>query len=191
MERRADVGYSVSVTTRRPRATEQDGRDYYFWNEADFLRAKERGDFAESATVHGNLYGTLRSEVERVLSSGRHVVMDIDVQGARQLMNSLASPVSVFVLPPSARSLIDRLGGRGSESSETMQVRMRNAVDELLGVGRYDYVVVNDDLNTAVAAVEAIIDAEAHRRERHDGLEARIKELVDGLHQRLAGSNGS
>lgn len=190
LETRSDVGYSVSVTTRPPRQGEVDGRDYHFWGEADFQRGVSDGEFAEWAPVHGNLYGTLRREIESLLASGRHAIMDIDVQGARQLVNNLSGVVSIFVLPPSARALIDRLGGRRSENEASFRLRLGNAMSELLGIGRYDYVVVNEDLNMAAVAIGAIIDAESLRRERVDGLEFRINELVSGL-QRELGPSGS
>ena len=186
LETRDDVGYSISVTTRAPRAGEVDGRDYYFWTEQAFLEARDREEFAEWASVHGKFYGTLRSEVDRVLSSGRHVILDIDVQGAGQLVRALPQSVSVFVLPPSAQVLAARLGGRKSEDPESFRLRLLNAVEELLGIGQYDYVVVNDDLERAAAAVGRIIDAEAMRRTRIDGLDSRIGELVAGLRRDMS-----
>ena len=102
LERRPDVGYSVSCTTRQPRPGEQNGKDYYFLSVDEFEARRSRDEFAESATVHGNLYGTLRQEVEQVLSLGRHVIMDIDVQGARQFRAAYPESVLVFLLPPSA-----------------------------------------------------------------------------------------
>jgi guanylate kinase len=100
MEIRGDVGYSVSCTTRTPRADEVEGQDYYFLTTGEFLARQQRGEFAESAEVHGNLYGTLRSEVERVLRTGQHVIMDIDVQGAMQFRSAFPASVFIYVLPP-------------------------------------------------------------------------------------------
>jgi len=102
LQNRTDLGYSVSCTTRAPRVGEAEGRDYYFLSRAEFERRRDAGDFAESAQVHGNMYGTLRSEVERVLGAGKHVVMDIDVQGAQQFTRVFPQSVTIFVLPPSA-----------------------------------------------------------------------------------------
>ena len=114
LERRSDVGYSVSCTTRAAREGEVDGRDYRFLGASEFVERRDAGEFAEWAEVHGHLYGTLRSEVERVLASGRHVLMDIDVQGARQFHVAFPDTVLVFVLPPSGEVLKSRLAGRKS-----------------------------------------------------------------------------
>ena len=181
MKLRPDVGYSVSCTTRLPRSGEVDGKDYYFLSIGEMLAARERGEFAESAEVHGKMYGTLRREVERVLGSGRHVLMDIDVQGARQFVKAFPRSVLVFVLPPSVDVLMTRLMARKSETPEALRVRLRSALNELQAIGSYDYVVVNDSLESAVAAVSSIIDAEAHRRDRKDGIEVQVNELVDEL----------
>ena len=110
---RKDVGYSVSCTTRPPRQGEAEGRDYYFLSVEKFKQRKKAREFAESATVHGHLYGTLRKEVDRVLASGRHVIMDIDVQGTRQFAGSFPDSVLIFILPPSPNALIDRLMSPG------------------------------------------------------------------------------
>jgi guanylate kinase len=146
LARRADVGYSISCTTRAPRNGEVDGKDYQFLTREAFLARRARGDFAESADVFGNLYGTLRSEVQRVFGEGRHVVMDIDVQGARQFVAAFPESVLVFLLPPSAEVLLARLTARNTESSDVLRRRLTAARDELRAVGGYHYVVVNDDL---------------------------------------------
>jgi guanylate kinase len=185
LERRADVGYSVSCTTRAPRAGEVDGRDYRFLTVEAFLAAQTAGEFAEWAEVHGHFYGTLRSEVARQLASGRHVLMDIDVQGARQFQEAFPDTVLIFVLPPSGEVLQARLMGRQSESRERLLVRMRNARDELAEVGRYRYVVVNDDLERAVAQVSAIIDAEGLRHDRVHALEEQVEALVAQLERQI------
>ena len=178
---RKDVGYSVSCTTRLPRAGEVDGKDYYFLSTGEMLAARERGDFAESAEVHGKMYGTLRREVERVLGAGKHVIMDIDVQGAQQFVTVFPQSVLVFVLPPSANVLMTRLMARKTESDQALRVRLASALKELQAVGSYQYMVVNDDLDGAVSAVSSIIDAETHRRDRKDGIGEQVKELVDEL----------
>ncbi|MEQ1691996.1 MAG: guanylate kinase [Gemmatimonas sp.] len=181
LERRPDLGYSVSCTTRPSREGEVDGRDYRFMTPHTFLAARDAGDFAEWAEVHGAYYGTLRSEVTRVLQSGRHVLMDIDVQGARQFHAAFPQTVLVFVLPPSGEVLKTRLAGRKSESRERLLVRLRNARDELGEVGRYHYVVVNDDLSRAVDQVSAIIDAEGLRHDRVHEVEAQVEALIAQL----------
>ena len=185
---RDDVGYSISCTTREPRTggdSEVHGRDYYFLTAAEFLERRARGEFAESAEVHGNLYGTLRSEVERVLGSGRHVVMDIDVQGAAQFKRAFPETVTIFVLPPSADVLLERLRARKTEDRRALAGRMISALEELRSVGDYQYVVVNDVVERAVARVSAVIDAEAVRRERLCALEADVTALVTELEREL------
>jgi len=185
LERRQDLGYSVSCTTRTPRDGEVDGRDYRFLSREAFEAAVTRGELAEWAEVHGNLYGTLRTEVERVLGAGRHVLMDIDVQGARQFHAAFPQTVLVFVLPPSGEVLKSRLTGRGSEDRSKLLVRLRNARAELSEVGRYHYVVVNDNLDRAVDQVSAIIDAEGLRHDRVHEIEAQVEGLIAQLEQEI------
>jgi guanylate kinase len=182
---RTDIGYSVSCTTRLPRSGEVDGKDYYFLSTGEMLAARERGEFAESAEVHGRMYGTLRREVERVLGSGRHVIMDIDVQGAQQFVKAFPRSVLVFVLPPSAEVLLTRLKARKTESREALQVRLASALKELQAIDSYDYVVTNDSLDHAVAAVSSIIDAETFRRDRIDGIGETVTGLVDELKREI------
>jgi guanylate kinase len=181
LERRNDVGYSVSCTTRAPRPREVDGRDYYFLTRDEFIRRRTAGDFAESAEVHGNLYGTLRSEVARVLEKGQHVIMDIDVQGARQIREAFPSSVTVFVLPPSGEVLLERLRKRKTESPQQLVSRLNSALQELRAVEEYEYVVVNDNLDQAVQRVGAILDAEVVSRERVLGLRQQVEQLIHRL----------
>ena len=185
LRRRPDLGYSVSCTTRAPRNGEQHGRDYYFMTRAEFLAERERGAFAESAEVHGNLYGTLRREVERVLSGGQHVVMDIDVQGARQFQRAFPQSVLVFVLPPSADVLLERLRKRQTETPAELAARLQSALQELQAIDGYEYVVVNDDLERAVQGVSAIVDAEVMKRERLRGLRHSVADLIDQLEKEI------
>jgi len=183
---RQDVGYSVSATTRPPRDGEVDGRDYHFRTPAAFRRGQAAGEFAESAEVHGHLYGTLRAEVERVLSEGRHVIMDIDVQGTKQFFAAFPESVLIFILPPSAEALVERLTARGTEDPKSLIRRLRSAKDELKAVDLYPYVVVNDRIDSAVAAISSIIDAEGVKRSRNRRpLAARIKELEDGIQRAI------
>jgi guanylate kinase len=181
MQRRRDLGYSVSCTTRRPRAGEVDGRDYHFLSERRFMDHRDRGDFAEWAVVHGNHYGTLKSEVGRVLAGGQHVLMDIDVQGAAQFAEAWPGAVLVFMLPPSVDVLLGRLRERNSEDGETLLARLRSAHAELQVVSGYHYVLVNDDLESTVARVSAIIDAEEVKRERIRALDAQLAGLIETL----------
>jgi guanylate kinase len=164
LEVRNDVGYSVSATTRAPRPGEVDGIAYHFLSTEQFERAVQNGEFAEYARVHGNMYGTLRREVERVVASNRNVVMDIDVQGAMQFSASFPDAVRIFVLPPSGETLVARLKDRGTEDSATIATRLRDAIGEIGVIGEFEYVVVNDELERAVAQVSCIIDAECLKR---------------------------
>ena len=186
MARRKDVGYSVSCTTRPPRDGEIDGRDYHFRSLQDFRRGQAAGEFAESAEVHGHLYGTLRSEVARVLSSGMHVIMDIDVQGAKQFSAAFPESVLIFILPPSAEALVERLAARGTEDPKSLIRRLRSAKDELKAIDLYPYVVVNDRIDSAVSAISGIIDAEGVKRSRNGALKVRIKDLEDGIQRAIA-----
>ena len=185
LRQRADLGYSVSCTTRSPRVGEVEGRDYYFLSLAEFERRRDAGEFAESAEVHGNMYGTLRSEIERVLGSGKHVVMDIDVQGAQQFTRVFPQSVTIFVLPPSAEVLLDRLRRRRTESKEQLAKRLQSALQELQAVELYEYVVTNDDLAKAVQRVSAIVDAEVVSRERVAGLRHQVSLLVRRLEEEI------
>jgi guanylate kinase len=183
---RSDLGYSVSCTTRAPRPGEVDGVDYHFLTEADFLQRVERNELAEHANVHGRLYGTLKSAVQTVLDSGRHVVMDIDVQGARQFAQAYPHSVLVFLLPPSVEVLVARLIGRNTEDRSMLRTRLQSALAELQDVDRYHYVVINDHLEAAIARVGAIIDAESVRRDRVPALDQQVQELVQRLEQELS-----
>jgi guanylate kinase len=185
LRRRTDLGYSVSCTTRSPRVGEVEGRDYYFLSVAEFERRRDAGEFAESAEVHGNMYGTLRSEIERVLGAGKHVVMDIDVQGAQQLTRVFPQSVTIFVLPPSAEVLLERLRGRRTESKEQLAKRLRSALQELQAVDLYQYVVTNDELAKAVQRVSAVVDAEVVSRERVAGLRHQVSLLVRRLEEEI------
>jgi guanylate kinase len=185
LERRNDVGYSVSCTTRQPRPGERNGFDYHFLTREQFLARRAAGEFAESAEVHGNLYGTLKGEIARVLAAGRHVVMDIDVQGARQMRQAFPDAVTIFVLPPSAEVLLERLKHRKTESPQQLVARLNSALHELQAVDEYEYVVVNDDLDDAVRRVGSIVDAEVVSRERVLGLRLQVEALIHRLHAEI------
>lgn len=189
LRRRPDLGYSVSCTTRSPRPGEVEGRDYYFLSRSDFLRKRQAGAFAESAEVHGNLYGTLKSEVERVFATGRHVVMDIDVQGANQLIRAFPQAVTIFVLPPSGDVLLERLRKRQTESTAELAARLMSALQELQAVEEYEYIIVNDDLEQAVQRVSSIIDAEVVSRERVADLRQQVADLIERLEQEIQNSS--
>lgn len=174
---RSDVGYSVSATTRPRRPGEKEGRDYHFLSRPEFERRIAAGEFLEYAAYAGHLYGTLRREVDRILAQGKHAVLDIEVEGARQLRKSFPEAVQVFVLPPSGDELVRRLQGRNTEDPAAVRRRLDHAAAELGAAGEYDYVIVNDDLTGAVARVSAILDAECQRVARQDGLTEFIAEL--------------
>jgi guanylate kinase len=182
---RKDLGYSVSCTTRPPRPGEVHGRDYHFLSVDDFRRGQKAGKFAESAEVHTHLYGTLRAEVDRVLKSGKHVIMDIDVQGAKQFAAAFPESVLIFILPPSSEILIDRLKARGTEDTKSLIRRFRSAKEELKAVDLYHYIVVNDRIDRAVAAISSIIDAEGLKLSRSEASESLIRELEDGIQRAI------
>ena len=183
--KRQDLGYSVSCTTRSPREGEIEGKDYYFLSRARFLEKRQQGEFAESAEVHGNLYGTLRSEVLRVLESGKHVLMDVDVQGAVQFTRVFPQSVTIFILPPSAEVLLERLKKRKTESAEQLASRLQSALQELQSVDEYEYVVVNDDLDSAIKRIGSIVDAEVFSRERVVGLRTQVALLIEQLEREI------
>jgi guanylate kinase len=185
LDQRDDLGYSVSCTTRNPRPGEVHGRDYHFWTKDEFESGRGSGKFAESANVHGHLYGTLRSEVERVLSSGKHVIMDIDVQGARQFAVAFPESVLIFIVPPSISSLVARLEARATEDRRSFARRLSDARDELNALDFYQYVVVNDDLDAAVRSVSSIIDAESLKRTRGGEVTDRVKKLLQDLEREI------
>jgi guanylate kinase len=182
---RDDVGYSVSCTTRPPREGEIEGRDYYFRSREQFEAGRKKGEFAESAEVHGDLYGTLRSEVDKVLKSGRHVVMDIDVQGTKQFKKVFPNSVLIFILPPSAEVLIERLKARKTESADSLIRRLRSAKEELKAVDLYPHLVVNDEVESAVNAISRIIDAEGVKSSRDREIEGNVAELMDGIQRAI------
>ncbi|WP_207264360.1 guanylate kinase [Desulfovibrio sp. Huiquan2017] len=151
-----DFGFSISYTTRAPRGTEQDGREYHFVSRDTFVAMRSRGAFCEWAEVHGNFYGTATKPVEEMLHRGRDVLFDIDVQGAKQLRKTFYKGTFVFLLPPSREELVRRLKGRGTDSEESIAKRLANASGELAQAEWFDYWVVNDDLNEAYSELKAV-----------------------------------
>jgi guanylate kinase len=186
IERNEDIVFSVSATTRPPRDYERRGVDYRFVSDVEFDRMIENGELLEWATVHGCRYGTPRSEVARGIEAGNTVVLDIDVQGARQVRRAFPEAVLIFVLPPSAAELGRRLEGRGSEAAAQRRVRLGTALGEVGAAAEFDYIVMNDDFETAFAALESIVRAERHSVRRAGGLggvvadlEADIRKLIE------------
>jgi guanylate kinase len=164
-----NLGYSVSFTTRSPRTGEIEGRHYFFVSVEDFNRMIERGEFLEWAVVHGNLYGTSLAQVERELETGRDIILEIDVQGAQSVRNQVSDAISIFILPPSFEVLKARLTARGSESADDLDLRLKNARDEVEHYREFQYVIINDDAERAAEQLAAIIHAERARRERQEG----------------------
>ena len=184
---RTDVMFSVSATSRSPRLGEVDGADYRFVSRSGFEDMKNQGELLEWAEVHGDLYGTPCSSIDRSRETGKTLLLDIDVQGARQVRQNLDSAVLIFLLPPSVDALLSRLRGRGSEDASAVRRRMSSALSELEAVGEFHYVVVNDELDSTVTAVESILIAERASVGRlGDGILDRARVLVEELKSTLA-----
>ncbi len=156
------IGLTVSATTREPREGEVDGTSYYFLSDDEFMRRVDAGEFVEWAEVHGHRYGTLASEVSSKLEAGSSLVLEIDVQGAFQVKERFPDAVLVFIMPPSLEVLRDRLVRRGTETEESLALRLANAEREMALADRYDDVVVNDDLEVAAEELMGVI--EKHER---------------------------
>ena len=171
------VQLSVSVTTRKQRPGEVDGRDYHFLDAPRFDAMVENGELLEWAQVFGNRYGTPRLPVEAALAQGRDVLFDIDWQGTQQLEKAGRDLVSIFVLPPSIPDLEQRLRTRAQDSDEVIRCRMAKAADEMSHWAEYDYVIVNTDIDRAFAQVRSILAAERLTRERQTGLSDFVRRL--------------
>jgi len=179
--RRTDVGYSVSATTRPPRPGERDGESYHFVTRAEFDRRVSAGEFLEWAEYAGNRYGTLRREVRAVLAAGKHALLDIEVQGARQVQQECPPPesISVFVLPPDPDTWIERLVGRETEAPDVLARRLQRATEEIRQALDWEHIVINDDLDAVVAEVGRIIDEDGKRA--HRPTIPRLVRLVEDL----------
>lgn len=176
------ISMSVSVTTRAKRPGEEDGRDYHFITKEKFVELRDAGELLEYAEVFGNFYGTPRMPVEQALQAGRDVLFDIDWQGTQQLAQVMEDDlVRVFILPPSAEMLRERLISRQQDSMSVVAKRMAEASSEISHWAEYEYVIVNDDLVTASDAIVAILTAERLKRKRRTGLTAFVRELLTGL----------
>jgi guanylate kinase len=179
LERDNNIALSISVTTRARRPSEIDHVHYQFVSEKEFMRLRDSDALAEWAQVHGNFYGTPRDAVEKALAAGRDMLFDIDWQGAAQLREKMAGDlVEVFILPPSMKELHARLKRRAEDSDETIARRLDNARAEIAQWRDYDYVVINEDLDTAYNAVRAIVMAERLRRDRQTGLYGFVEALL-------------
>lgn len=162
LARDAGLRLSVSTTTRAPRAGEKEGREYSFISFEEFSSRRDAGEFLEWAEVHGNCYGTSREWIRRTRNEGHDVLLEIDWQGAQQVRSHFSDTVSIFILPPSFEELARRLTGRGSDSAEVIQRRLAAALSEMRRVTEFDYVIINDDLEQALTALQGVVSAARH-----------------------------
>jgi guanylate kinase len=172
LDKGPDLVYSVSATTRPRRPHEVEGRDYFFLTPDEFRRRVDAGEFVEHATVHGESYGTLRSQIEEALRRGKNVLLDIDVQGGKAVRRFYPDGVFIFVLPPSMEALEARLRHRATDSEERIRLRLENARREIPTVEEYDYSIVNDDFDQASQRVVAIVWGERCRTKRREAVAA-------------------
>ena len=186
LARRGDVRFSVSATSRQPRSGERQGVHYTFLERAEFEARLDRGELIEWAEVHGDLYGTPRANLDKARTDGVHLLLDIDVQGARAVKRAVAEAVTVFLLPP-AGAWLDRLRARGSEDLEALARRLRSAAVELEAADEFEYVIVNDELEDTVDRVAAIIDAEESRTPR---VGMGLVELLSALRREISAASG-
>lgn len=180
-----DFVFSVSATTRPPREGEREGEHYEFVTPSAFQQMIDRDELVEWARVHGNLYGTPRRNLEASAGRGEHVVLDIDVQGAGQIRETVPEAVLIFVFPPSAAALVERLTVRGTEEKAEVRRRLAAAREELERASDFDYVVVNDSLEEAVRQVQAIVKAESHRPGRARALSEEVERLRSEIDRTL------
>ena len=166
LEKHKEIYLSVSATTRAPRKGEVEGVNYYFTTKEEFVKRVEEGDFLEHAEVYGNYYGTPKSSVEKMLEQGKDVILEIDIQGALKVKENCEEGIFIFILPPSMEELKQRIIKRGSETPESLMTRFKSAYKEINYISKYNYAVVNDEIDTAVSKLEAIITAEKCRVDR-------------------------
>lgn len=169
-----NLSYSVSYTTRGPRPTEVNGREYFFVDPAEFEEMIAEGEFLEWACVHGNYYGTSKRQIAEKTATGLDMILEVDVQGAASVRQLGMNSVSVFILPPSYEVLRKRLCARGTDSPENLELRMRNAPEELKQYSSFDYVIINDEVDRAVGQLASIIHAERARCARQEDLVQRV-----------------
>lgn len=167
LQKSQELRLSVSATTRNPREGEVDGRDYFFVTKEQFLSMRQNGEVLESAEYCGNYYGTPAKPIRDWMDAGSDVVLEIEVQGGGQIKQKCPDCVSVFILPPSVGELEHRLRDRGTESEEAIQKRLQAARQEILQAKAYDYVVINDTVENAVAAIQHIVAAEKYKKDRN------------------------
>jgi guanylate kinase len=170
-----NLSYSVSFTTRAPRLGEVDGREYFFVSRETFDEMVAAGEFLESARVHGNFYGTSRRQILEETGTGADIILEVDVQGAASVRQLLMDSVSIFILPPSYEILRQRLIARGTDAPEELEVRLRNAPEELKQFSAFDYVIINDEIDRAAGQLASIIYAERARCMRQEAL---VREVI-------------
>ena len=171
-----DLRFSVSYTTRLPRGQERDGQEYHFISRAEFEKRLEEDEFLEWAEVFGNYYGTHRSELERAAAAGADLVLDIDVQGARQLKGKIPHAVSIFILPPSRQVLEERLRARSQDTETVIGRRLEEAAEEIRNYSQYDYVLVNREVQASTDNLAAIVRSVRSRRDR---MEQEIRPILE------------
>lgn len=173
-----NTGYSISYTTRKQRPGEEHKRDYYFISREEFNKHAEDGELLEFAEVHGNFYGTHRGVVENMIDEGKDVILEIDVQGAELVMGKMPEAVSIFILPPNFEVLRERLTGRATETPEDLALRLGNSVKEIGYFEKFQYVVVNDEVEIATERLRSVILGERQRRTRQ--MEA-VRSILDSF----------
>ncbi len=179
------IGYSVSYTTRKMRDGEIDGRDYFFVDDDDFKARIANNEFLEYAEVHGNYYGTSKAVVDSHIAEGKDVILEIDVQGAKSVLEKMPQAVSIFIMPPSFEALSYRLTTRATETTEHLSLRLKNSFDEVREHKDFEYVVINDEIASATRRLESIILAERQKRVRQKEAIQDILNSFDASRQRL------
>lgn len=174
-QKHPEISYSISATTRQPRPGEQDGVNYYFYTKEKFREMIDQGQLLEWAEVYGNFYGTPKQKVLDRLEAGEDILLEIDTQGALNVMKVMPEGLFIFLLPPSLEELADRLKGRGTETEESLHRRLGAAVDEIKLATKYRYVVVNDKVEDAEETIANIIEAEHHRSDLNESLLAKLQ----------------
>ena len=174
-QKHPEISYSISATTRQPRPGEQDGVNYYFYTKEKFREMIDQGQLLEWADVYGNFYGTPKQEVLDRLEAGEDILLEIDTQGALNVMKVIPKGLFIFLLPPSLEELAARLKGRGTETEESLHRRLGAAVDEIKLATKYRYVVVNDKVEDAQETIANIIEAEHHRSDLNESLLAKLQ----------------
>lgn len=171
---------SISATTRKPRGTEVDGKEYFFKTTEEFEKMIAQGELIEYANYVGNYYGTPKAYVEEQLSSGKDVILEIEIQGALKVKEQFPETLLLFVTPPNATILKERLVGRGTETTEVIEQRMKRAAEEAEGITDYDYILVNDDLQTCVTQMHNIIQSEHYKTTRNEEFIQTIEKELKG-----------